>query len=196
MTIHPLVAAAAVRLLEVDPAQVAERVAATLVSRIEVVAAAIRQHPRLAADMDQARHLSGTWESESTVWLGIWLGRFEEARGVFALARAAEERALEVGRRVLGEEHPASIFALNTLAGTLQAQGDLAAARPLQEHALSVVRTYLDEEDATTLSFLDNPCPTHPCHQIYAARRQRSPPPATLSVFGLRGRARRARELP
>ncbi len=54
VTIHPLVAAAAVRLLEIDPAQVAERVAATLVSRIEVVSAEIRQHPRLAADMDQA----------------------------------------------------------------------------------------------------------------------------------------------
>lgn len=153
--IHPLVAAAALRLLGVDPADVAECVAAALVARTEGVAAEVLGHPRLAADIAQARYLSTTLESESTVWLAISVGRFEHARGAFPLARIAEERALEIGRR-LGEDHPATIIALNNLAGTLQAEGDLVAARALQEDALTVVRKYLGEDDQMTLSFIDN----------------------------------------
>jgi hypothetical protein len=126
--IHPLVADVAMRLLEVDRAAVAERVAAALLLRVQVVAADIRCHYRLGPDIRQARHLSSTLESESSVWQAMWVGRFEGARGAFGLARTAEERALDVGRRVLGEEHPGTIIALNNLAGTLQAQGDLAAA--------------------------------------------------------------------
>ena len=156
VTIHPLVVAAALRLLEVDAADVAECVAAALVSRTQGVAAEVLGHPRLAADIAQARYLSTTLESESTVWLAISVGRFEDARGAFPLARTAEERALEVGRRILGEDHPATIIALNNLAGTLQAEGDLVAARALQKHALTIVRKYLDEDDQTTLSFIDN----------------------------------------
>ena len=154
--IHPLVAEAVLSLLEVDRANMAECVANALLQRIQVVAGDIRCHAEIGADVRQARHVSSTLESESAVWLAIWVWPVEHARGALLLARAAEERALDVGRHVLGEEHPATVFALNNLAGTLQAQGDLAAARALQENALAVIRKYLNEEDEITISFISN----------------------------------------
>ena len=60
----------------------------------------------------QARYKSERSNSASSVWLAIWVGRFESARGAFALARTAEKRALTVGRQVLGEEYPGTCLCI------------------------------------------------------------------------------------
>jgi hypothetical protein len=66
-------------------------------------------------------------------------------------ARGLQERVLEVQRRVLGEDHPATLRSLNNLASTLRDQGDLAGARGLQERVLDVRRRVLGEDHPATL---------------------------------------------
>ncbi len=56
----------------------------------------------------------------------------------FAAARPLYERALAIGERVLGPEHPATASSLNNLAILLQAQGDPVAGRRLYERALAI----------------------------------------------------------
>ena len=103
LIIHPLVAEAALRLLSVERNYAGAWVSGALLPRIEVVAADIHEHPSLGPDIRQASHLANTLEVESAVWLSIWVGRFEDARGVWVAARAALERAVDLAGRILGE---------------------------------------------------------------------------------------------
>ena len=64
-------------------------------------------------------------------------------------ARQQEEQVLEARRRLLGEEHPATLTARLNLAQTLYAQGDLAGARQHQEQVLEASRRLLGEEHPT-----------------------------------------------
>ncbi len=78
------------------------------------------------------------------------------AQGELPAARRLLEQALETDRRLLGEEHPNTLLALNNLAWTLHAQGELPAARRLQEQALEAYRRLLGEEHPQTLSAIRN----------------------------------------
>jgi hypothetical protein len=59
-----------------------------------------------------------------------------------------------VSRRVLGEEHPATLTSMNNLASTLSVQGDLAGTRALQEKVVAVSRRVLGEEHPDTRAAL------------------------------------------
>ena len=78
------------------------------------------------------------------------------AQGDYAGARRIAERVLEVSARVLGEGHPATLTAMNNLAGTLWAQGDYAGARRLAERVPEVMRRLLGEEHPVTLKAMGN----------------------------------------
>jgi hypothetical protein len=60
------------------------------------------------------------------------LARTLYAEGDLDGARALQERALDVRRQVLGDDHPHTLTAMNDLGVTLHAQGNLGGARDLQ----------------------------------------------------------------
>ncbi|RAO31166.1 hypothetical protein ONO23_03992 [Micromonospora noduli] len=56
--------------------------------------------------------------------------------GELAEARRLHDQELEACRRVLGEEHPSTLTAMNNLANALNDMGELAEARRLREQVL------------------------------------------------------------
>ena len=58
------------------------------------------------------------------------------AQGKYAAARPLYEKALEIRRRLLTDEHPATALSYNNLAGNLNAQGKYAEARDQWRHAV------------------------------------------------------------
>ena len=84
------------------------------------------------------------------------LGFLVYRRGDYTQARPLWERALAIGEKVLGPEHPNTANSLNNLAGLLAAQGDYAAARPLLERALAIYEKVLGPEHPGTANSLSN----------------------------------------
>ena len=58
------------------------------------------------------------------------MGYLLQAQGRLAEAEPYYRKALEVSRRVLGDEHPSTLSSINNMGGLLQAQGRLAEAEP------------------------------------------------------------------
>ena len=116
----------------------------------------IRNHAMLANWIDHARHLVVDMDDDvATARLGAWIASYDSARGVYAAARALQEKVLEVRRRVQGEEHPHTLTSMSNLASTLRNQGDF-TARALQEKVLEVRRRVLGEEHPDTLTSMGN----------------------------------------
>jgi tetratricopeptide (TPR) repeat protein len=105
-----------------------------------------------------AARIPGKFAKQPRVEVAIRLtiGEAYRVLGDYAAARPHVERAVEVGRRVLGEEHPDTVQSMNTLAVLYQHQGQLADAEPLFVKALEVRRRLLGEEHPDTLIFLNN----------------------------------------
>ena len=78
------------------------------------------------------------------------------AQGDLAGARRLREQVLEARRRVLGEQHLDTLWAMGNLAATLKQQGDLAGARRLEEQVLEARRRVLSEEHPDTLKAMSN----------------------------------------
>lgn len=117
----------------------------------------IRAHDALAAEVLHARELcSRSIDDPETATLAGWVARHDYERGGYAVARVLRERALEASRRVLGEEHPATLTAMNNLAFTLYAQGELTGARVLQGRVLEAIRRVLGEDHPDTLKAMNN----------------------------------------
>ena len=73
-------------------------------------------------------------------------------QGKYVQAQPHFEKALEVGRRFLGDDHPDTAQCYNHIACNLDAQGQYAAAQPLHEKALEIRRRLLtdDHPDSAT----------------------------------------------
>jgi non-specific serine/threonine protein kinase/serine/threonine-protein kinase len=84
------------------------------------------------------------------------IGDTYHALGDYPAAQPHLERALEVRRRVLGEEHPDTLNAMNNLADLYQDQGRYAQAEPLFVKTLQVSRRVLGEEHPHTLTSMSN----------------------------------------
>jgi tetratricopeptide (TPR) repeat protein len=83
---------------------------------------------------------------------GLYLSQratYDEARDLF-------ERALTIRRRVLGGDHPDTMWSLTNLALVLRDQGDLEGARGRHERTLEVRRRVLGENHPDTASSLNN----------------------------------------
>jgi len=76
--------------------------------------------------------------------------------GNYAAAEPLWQQAYDLYRRVLGEEHPATVTSLSNLAGHYQAIGGYAAAEPLYRQALEIQRRVLGEEHPDTSVSLNN----------------------------------------
>ena len=85
------------------------------------------------------------------------LAMLYQDQGQFAQAEPLLVKALEVSRRVLGEEHPDTLTAMNNLAVLYLDQGKFAKAEPLLVKALEVRRRVLGEEHPDTLSCHEQP---------------------------------------
>jgi tetratricopeptide (TPR) repeat protein len=74
------------------------------------------------------------------------------AHGKYAQAQPLYEKALEIRRRLLTDEHPDTALSYSNLAVNLDAQGKLAQAQPLLEKALEIYRRLLAEDHPDTAS--------------------------------------------
>ncbi len=77
------------------------------------------------------------------------LGELEEAKGHY-------ERALVIGRRVYGEDHPKVALRLNNLGSVLKALGELEEAKGHFERALRIFRERLGDGHPNTQIFRQN----------------------------------------
>jgi tetratricopeptide (TPR) repeat protein len=66
------------------------------------------------------------------------------------------EKALEIRRRLLTDDHPDTAETYNNLAGNLKEQGKYAAAQPLFEKALTIDRRLLTDNHPTTARIYNN----------------------------------------
>ena len=80
--------------------------------------------------------------------LNLW------SQGKYALAQPLYEKALEIRRRLLSDDHPETANSYNNVALNLNAQGKYAQAQPLFEKALEINRRLLsDDHPETALSY-------------------------------------------
>jgi CHAT domain-containing protein/tetratricopeptide (TPR) repeat protein len=76
--------------------------------------------------------------------------------GKYEAAGPLNQKALDIYRKVLGEEHPDTARSYNNLAETLRAQGQPAAAAPVYQKALDIYRKVLGEEHRDTALSYNN----------------------------------------
>ncbi|MFI5455885.1 MAG: CHAT domain-containing protein [Isosphaerales bacterium] len=76
------------------------------------------------------------------------------AQGKYAQAQPLLEKALEINRRLLTDDHPVTVIGYNSLAGNLHDQGMYGKAQTLYEKALAIRRRLLtDNHPDTAISY-------------------------------------------
>ncbi len=110
--------------------------------------------PHALAAVDHA-HALGV-EGETTARLRIEIGVYLSSRGQYRQALKLEEENLADCRRVLGEDHPDTLAAMNNLAATRWDLGDFDGARDLHEQALPTRQRVLGEDHPDTLTSMNN----------------------------------------
>ncbi|MFI5455328.1 MAG: tetratricopeptide repeat protein [Isosphaerales bacterium] len=78
------------------------------------------------------------------------------AQGKYAAAQRLLEKALEIRRRLLTDEHPDTAYSDNALAYILAAQGKYAQAQPVFEKALKIRRRLLTDDHPDTANSYNN----------------------------------------
>ena len=78
------------------------------------------------------------------------------AQGKYAQAQPLFEKALEIRRRLLTDDHPDTAESYNNLAYNLDAQGKYAQAQPLYEKALEIRRRLLTDDHPDTADSYNN----------------------------------------
>ncbi|PNH04770.1 Kinesin light chain [Tetrabaena socialis] len=87
------------------------------------------------------------------LYMGAW---FYYMMGRYMEAEPLSRQALELRRRVLGEEHPDTANSIHNLAACIYAQGRYAEAEPLSRQALELRLLVLGEEHPNTASSINN----------------------------------------
>ena len=80
-----------------------------------------------------------------------------DAQGKYAQARPLYEKALEIRRRLLTDDHPDTAASYDNLAYNLKTLGRYAAAQPLYEKALEIRRRLLTDDHPDTTHTLQQP---------------------------------------
>ena len=78
------------------------------------------------------------------------------AQGKYAQAQPLFEKALEIRRRLLTDDHPSTATSYNNVAANLNAQGKYALAQPLFEKALEINRRLLTDDHPQTANSYNN----------------------------------------
>jgi hypothetical protein len=89
-----------------------------------------RSHARLNAHVAHARHLAKPLDQLEQTQLALWVATHDYERGAYAMASAHQRSVLEARRRLLGDEHPATLTARNNLAQTLKSMSTLPPSQP------------------------------------------------------------------
>lgn len=108
------------------------------------------------ATLAHARRLAVARHDERHATLLFAVGAHDLQRGDLRSARAVYVHALDVYRRVLGDEHPRTLTALDDTVVMLRAQGALADARGLLEPALTARRRLFGDQHPDTLGTLND----------------------------------------
>ncbi|MGH3698135.1 MAG: FxSxx-COOH system tetratricopeptide repeat protein [Pseudonocardiaceae bacterium] len=106
--------------------------------------------PHVLAVTDHHRTLIGGVEQD-VAWLLNRAAGYLQSRGEPALARPLVERAWDLRRSLLGEDHPDTLDSAGGLCLTLWELGQFERARQLGEDALARCRRVLGEDHPTTL---------------------------------------------
>ena len=109
-----------------------------------------------------AEHAGQQASAETTAALDDRLGWYLHTRGEFVRARQAHERALAIGERAYGPDHPSVATNVNNLGSVLRALGDLAGARAAFERALAIAKRFYASE--------------HPKVRLYSSNLATLPP--------------------
>jgi tetratricopeptide (TPR) repeat protein len=112
----------------------------------------IAWQPHLRFVTDRAMEKEDETGAEFSNTLGFHL----DSIGDFQAARPYYEKALEIRKKVLGEEHPDTAHSLNNMGALLDSMGELPAARPYYEKALEINKKVLGEEHPDTAQSLNN----------------------------------------
>ena len=88
--------------------------------------------------------------------LATELGIYLVSIGDYAGARLYFTQAVEINRKILGEEHPDTTVSHNNLGRLLVRMGDYVGARPYFRHSLEIHRKVLGEEHPDTASSLND----------------------------------------
>ena len=113
---------------------------------------------RTALDRAAAR-ITGKFAKQPVVEASIrkTIGHTYQDLGLYPDAQGQMERALDLQRRVFGEEHPDTLSTMNDLAELyLEYEGKAAQAEPLLTQVLEVRRRRLGDEHPDTLTSLSN----------------------------------------
>jgi non-specific serine/threonine protein kinase/serine/threonine-protein kinase len=112
---------------------------------------------RTALDRAAAR-IQGKFPDQPLVEASIrqTIGSTYEDLGLYPEAQAQMERALELRRRALGDEHEDTLSVMSLLGNLYTYQGKYAQAEPLLASAFDIARRQRGEDDATTLQIMNN----------------------------------------
>jgi serine/threonine protein kinase/tetratricopeptide (TPR) repeat protein len=102
--------------------------------------------------------ITGKFENQPRIEAAIrqTIGDTYYKLGDYPAAQPHLERSLEIRRRVLGEEHPDTLFSVTNLAALYMARGQYAKAEPLYVQTLDIRRRALGEEHPFTLLSMNN----------------------------------------
>jgi tetratricopeptide (TPR) repeat protein len=95
-------------------------------------------------------------EDETGANLCNTLGYHLYSIGDYQAARPYYENALEIRKKVLGDDHIETANSLNNIGGLLQVMGEYRSARPFFEKALKIRKQKLGELHPDTATILDN----------------------------------------
>ena len=109
-------------------------------------------HVLTATDASRALDHAG----DDVAWLLNEAAHYLQRRGEPAVSLPLFERALELRRGMLGEQHPNTLASARRLALNLRALGQYEVARQLNEHTLARSRRVLGEEHPDTLTSANN----------------------------------------
>ena len=112
-------------------------------------------------------------------------------QGKFDEARKLHEQTLEIRRRILGPEHPDTLWSMNNLAIVLGEQGKHDEARKLLEQTLEIRRRILGPEHPDTLESMHNLA-----SRAHSCRARRTRPASCMSRRWRSNAASWARSIP
>jgi tetratricopeptide (TPR) repeat protein len=111
----------------------------------------------LAHAMSSAKHAEEfEVAQEATGRLLNQAGVYLNGRADFIDAKAIFERALDIGEKAYGPDHPTVAIRVNNLGGVLESLGDFPGAKKLYERALLIFQTRLGENHPSTKTVQNN----------------------------------------
>src|SRR6516162_7720919 len=133
-----------------DRAEQLRKAAVGVLCRRLSVAGDVREHAAIANEVAHGRHLTATGlVTKDAASLAGWIAKYDYVRTHYKRARELQEQVLEAFGRLLGEEHPDTLTAMNNLAMTLydiEDQEALVASHKLQEQVLEAKARLLGKE--------------------------------------------------